>query len=346
MGNAREDFGPGAPGADPPPVLERHPLLRDVTVGAASLVAAALVLVLLVKGFEILLAAFGGLLLGVLLQAPASLLRRVSPLSYPWSLTLVLLLLLGVMGLCVGLLAPQVAEQIDQLIEKVPVLISNAEATLERYGWGRWLLEQGSNGFPEAALRNTAGHFSGLMDITSYLLVALFVGLFAASSPRMYIDGFVGLTPPRAHGRVREILGELGSTLRWWLLGQGVTMIITGVSTMIVMWIFGLPLAVVIGLIVGLLSFIPYLGPIVGAVPVAMIAMTEGLDTLLYVMAAYIGVQMLEGYVATPMVHARTVYLPPVFTIVTQVLLGAVLGMIGFVLATPLAAVLLVLSRF
>jgi predicted PurR-regulated permease PerM len=66
----------------------------------------------------------------------------------------------------------------------------------------------------------------------------------------------------------------------------------------------------------------------------------------MWVLLAYTGVQMLEGYVATPLIHERTVYLPPVFTIITQILLGMVLGIKGFVLATPLAAVLLVLSRF
>jgi predicted PurR-regulated permease PerM len=123
-------------------------------------------------------------------------------------------------------------------------------------------------------------------------------------------------------------------------------MVVIGVSTMIVLFIFGVPLALVVGLIVGLLGFIPYIGPIVGLLPVAMVAATVDATTLLYVLLAYTGVQLVEGYVITPLIHERTVYLPPAFTVFFQILLGMVLGIKGIILATPLAAVLLVLSRF
>jgi predicted PurR-regulated permease PerM len=118
------------------------------------------------------------------------------------------------------------------------------------------------------------------------------------------------------------------------------------VSTTIVLWIFGVPLAILLGLIVGLLGFIPYLGPIFGLLPVGIVAATQGADTLLWVLVAYTAVQMLEGYVLVPIVQEQTVYLPPVFTIVFQILAGFAVGIMGIVFATPLAAVILVLSRF
>jgi predicted PurR-regulated permease PerM len=161
------------------------------------------------------------------------------------------------------------------------------------------------------------------------------VGLFAAANPRLYVDGTVALVPLAKRERAREVMHRLGNALRWWLIGQAIAMLLIGVSTWLVLWAFGVPLAPVLGVIVGLLGFIPYLGPIIGVVPVALVAATLGTTTLLYVLAAYTAVQLVEGYVITPLIQHRMVYLPPVFTIITQILLGTLLGILGFVLALP-----------
>lgn len=308
----------------------------------AITVVTGLLLALFVLGVDILLAAFGGILIAVLLNAFSDLLERRTPLSYPWALTAVVLIVLAVFGLFGWLVAPQIAEQVDQLGERLPGTVSEIEGQLQQYQWGEWVLEQVRNG----AQGGGEGGFSALLDWSSYILVAVFIGLFAAANPRLYREGAVHLFPLRFRARIREVLDELGHTLRWWLIGQGAAMLLIGVSTTIVLWAFGIPLAVVLGLIVGLLGFVPYLGPIIGAVPVALIAATEGGMTLLYVMLAYLGVQTLEGYVATPLIQHRTVFLPPAFTLTTQLLLGTVLGLLGFILATPLAAVVLVLTRY
>lgn len=325
----------------------RDPFVRRLawTVGLAFL--AGLAGVLLFLGIGVLLAAFGGILLAVLLSAAAGGIAGRTPLGYGVSLTALLLLVVLVLGGGGWMLAPQVAEQADELARVVPALVDEVEAFLEQYGWGQWLLEQArQNGMPDWVGAAGGGVVGTLSDMMTYGLVVLFVGLFAAANPGLYTRGIVSLTPRRHRALAEEILAHLGHTLRWWLVGQAITMIIIGVSTMIVLWAFGVPLAILVGMIVGLLGFVPYLGPIFGALPVGMVAATLGAETLLWVLLAYTAVQMLEGYVAVPIVHERTVYLPPVVTIVFQVLLGFVVGVTGIIFATPLAAVLLVLSRF
>jgi predicted PurR-regulated permease PerM len=343
--------------------------LRRVAVVLALAALTAAAAALAVIGMGVLLAAFAGVLIAVVLSAFADALSARTPLAYGWALTVVVLLILALLGGAGWLLGAQVAAQAQEFGRMLPGLVADVEAWLQQHGWGQWLIErvQGDGGAGGAGGAGDEGGGSGgglgataaengmaaglaalswLTDVATYALVAIFVGLFGAANPRLYTDGIVSLTPLRHRERMRELLGELGYTLRWWLVGQGFAMLVIGVSTTIVLLLFGIPLALVLGLIVGLLGFIPYLGPIVGLVPVALVAGTEGATTLLWVLVAYTGVQMLEGYVATPMIHERTVYLPPVFTIVMQVLLGVVLGIKGIVLATPLAAVILVLSRF
>ncbi len=332
--------GSGAAGRGPDSLLSRMVIVVSIVA------AAGLLLLLFVLGIKILLATFGGILIAVLLHAFSAPLARSTFLSYRWALAVVVVAILGILGAGGWLLAPQIAEQADQLGRQLPVALGGIEQYLQQQGWGRLILDQAQRGVLPSVEENGSEALSTISQWSYYFLVAIFVGLFGAASPRLYTEGAVRLVPLRHRARVRDLIVALGHTLRWWLIGQGLAMLLIGVSTMILLWAFGIPLAIVLGLIVGLLGFIPYLGPIIGAVPVALIAATQGPLLLLYVMLAYTGVQMLEGYVATPLIQHRMVYLPPAFTIASQILLGSVLGIIGFVLATPLAAVALVLSRF
>jgi predicted PurR-regulated permease PerM len=361
--------------AEPPPA--QQPFVRRLATVLLLTVVVGGAMALLVLGIDILLAAFAGILLAIFLRACIDLLTRYLPLSDGVAYAAVLLILMSGMGVGGWLLAPHVAEQAEELGQRLPEIADDITESLKQYGWGRQLLsatgasvdgregvpqgetteesgqeddqgqeEGGTGALPEGAAQGAMGLFRVLSTWSTYLLTALFVGLFAAANPALYRDGFIHLFPLPHRARLGEVLDRIGFTLRWWLIGQLFAMLLIGVSTTIVLWAFGVPLAIILGLIVGLLGFVPYLGPIVGLVPVALIAATQDLSTLAYVVAAYTGVQLLEGYVANPLIHQGTVHLPPASTVAIQMLMGAVIGVIGIVLATPLAAVLLVLTHF
>jgi predicted PurR-regulated permease PerM len=347
------------PGMNPPPVRTNHPPASTEVVPARSpfvskvattvliIVIAGLLLTLFLLGLNILLATFAGVLIAVFLRALTDFVTKYTPLPDIWALITVLLLLLIVIGGGGWLLAPQIAEQFDLLVEQMPQMSRRIERSLGEYGWGQWVLDQAQSDTLEGVVTgNVIAFLGGFTTWFTYLVMAFFIGLFAAMNPQLYRDGMVNLFPQRHRPRIRALVDDLSHTLRWWLIGQAITMVIIGVSVTLVLWAFGIPLAIVVGLIVGLLGFIPYAGPILGVIPVALVTVPEGADMVVPVMIAYAIVQMFEGYIAVPLVQQRTVYLPPVFTIVAQVLLGTVLGALGFILATPLAAVVLVLHRF
>jgi predicted PurR-regulated permease PerM len=337
---------PGQPAAGEQLPAQDSFVRRVATVVTITAIA-ALLLPLFILGLDILLAAFAGVLFAVMLRALTDLVKRVTPLPDIWAYATVLVALVAIIGGGGWLLAPQIATQADQLTAQLPGVAREIEQFLQQYRWGQWILEQAQdNDMGGGASQHIGGFFGVLSELSTYILTALFVGLFAAANPRFYTESIVYIFPLRHRSRIRALLNDIGFALRWWIIGQAAAMVLIGVSTMILLWAFGIPLAIVVGLIVGLLGFIPYLGPILGAIPVAIIAATEGTTQLLYVLLAYMGVQLLEGYVATPLIQQRMVHLPPAFTIVAQVLLGAVMGLIGFILATPLAAVVLVLTRF
>lgn len=338
-------------GDDKPRAPARRPGVRSLLGALVGLVLAGLLVALVVLGIDVLLAAFGGVLLAVFLRALADLLKRYVPMRDGFALSAVILLLVGVAsGLAVAL-APQIDRQLTQVGETLPTIAQEVSALLERSPWGRWVLERvQTDGAPAGVADAASGGLTALLATVSewsgHLLTTVFVGLFAAANPWMYKVGLTNLFPLAQRERVARAIDEIGYTLRWWLVGQALSMLVTGVSTTILLLAFGVPLAWVVGPLVGLLGFVPYLGQILGALPVALLAAPQGTDTLILVMIAYTIVQMLEGYVVTPIIQHRTVYLPPVLTIVSQLLLGAALGALGFVFATPLAAVGLVLTRY
>ena len=320
-------------------------------VGAVAVVAlAAAALALVVLSIDIVLATFGGLLVAVLLHALTGLLVRYARVPERAGYPVLLVLLAGLLAAAFVLLAPTVEEQTQRAREEVPRIAADVEGYLEQRFWGRWILDQvrdgGEETAPQDVLAALGALLGGLTNWFYYLLTMLFVGLFAAARPALYVHGTADLFPPAWRPRVRHALEELGFVLRWWLVGQLLSMVVIGVSTWLVLWTLDVPLAAALGLLVGLLGFVPYLGPILGLIPVALIAGTQGVETLFYVSAAYIAVQIVEGYVITPLIQHRMVYLPPMFTVIMQILFGSVLGALGFMFATPLAAVLLVLSRF
>ncbi len=147
--------------------------------------------------------------------------------------------------------------------------------------------------------------------------------------------------------RVRQILVAVGDTLSWWLVGKVGSMLFIGVLTWIGLSILGVPLALTLGLIAGLLSFVPNFGPILSALPAILLAFVPPGSpmTALYVLLLFVGVQLLESNLVTPMIERRTVEIPPALTIVFQLALAVLVGGLGLVLATPLLAVLIVVIQ-
>lgn len=335
---AEAGAAPAAPAHDP--------FVRRVATAVAITAAAGLLLAVFILGIEVFLVAFAGVLLAVFLRALADLLSRRAGLGEGWALTTVVLTLLVLLALGAWLLAPQVLAQVDQVGERLPRIVAEAEAFLQRHGWGRWLLARVQDGDVRDGLGSALG---GVLATAAtwftYLLTLLFVGLFGAASPQLYEDGIVRLFPLRHRVRARQVLGEIGYTLRWWLIGRAVAMSAVGLTTALVLALLGMPFALLLGLIAGLFTFVPYLGPIAAGVPIVLFALLEGPELALYALLAYTAIQVVEGYVLDPLIMQRLVYIPPVLTLVMQVLMAVLIGVLGIAMATPLAAVLVVLAK-
>lgn len=304
---------------------------------------------LLWSAVEVFLLGFSGLLVALLLRGMAEWVGRSVSIPVGWALGLVALLLLGVVGLGGWFMASEVASQLDQLSKSLKESLGSIQGRLERYEWGREALQVPTARDLMSGKFNVFGRIGGVF-ITAFgaianLVIVLFVGLYAAADPATYRRGILHLVPTGRRARAEEVLQTLGTKLRWWLLGRAANMTVVGLLTTVGLWMLGVPLALALGFIAFVLDFIPYIGPIASAVPAVLVGLTLGPMQALYVGLLYFGVQSLESYLLTPLVQQRAVQLPPALTILAQVLLGMLAGVLGLALATPLTVVGVVLVR-
>ena len=178
---------------------------------------------------------------------------------------------------------------------------------------------------------------------TGFILIV--TALYFAISPRLYVGGLVRLFPLPYRPHAARVFRAIGRTLRWWVLGQFVDMVAVGVLTGIGLTLIGIPLALALAVLAGVLTFVPYFGAIAAAVPAAVVALTVSWHAALWVVVLFLGAHSIEGYLISPLVQRRTVALPPAVSILSMTLFGTLFGPLGVILGTPIAAALLITVR-
>jgi predicted PurR-regulated permease PerM len=348
MDDKRTDPVPVAP---PPPEGDRSFLFAQrvlVAVGIATVVL--LVVLLLGYAAEVFLLVFAGILLAIFLRTLSSSVAQVTRLPDPLALTLVLLGLATVLGLGGWLLAPELTRGFASLAQALPDTAERWRAYVQQQSWGQQLLTQ----TPEVgqllpgirdALTRGVGLFSTSLGFVVNVVVILFLGLFFAYEPDLYLDSVIHLVPLHYRPRARAILGQLCKTLRGWLVGRVVTMTEVALLTGLGLWLLGIPYALALAVLVGMCSFVPNIGVVLATVPILCVAWTVSPMHVFYVLALQVGIGLFDGYLFTPLVVQQAVGMPPALVISVQVLMGVLLGGLGVVLATPLVAVAVVLTR-
>jgi predicted PurR-regulated permease PerM len=320
---------------------------------AVAIVAFSILLVwALMYIFDVILLLFAAILLAIFLHGLADYVIRYTGLSEGKAVLLTSLALVASLAFGIWLLAPDVADQIKKLRVDLPIAAQNLTAQLAQYNWGRLLLEQ----IPStdeifqrinktSLLSRVGGYFSSTLGAIANFSLVVLLAIYLASEPRMHARGFSKLFPVSKRHRLSEILTSIYENLRWWLIGKAASMLFIGLVTWIGLYLIGVPLSLTLGLITGLLAFIPNFGPILSAIPAILLGFIDSPIKALYVVILYVGVQLIESNVVTPLIERETVELPPALTILAQLALGVLIGGLGLVLATPLLAVFMVLVQ-
>lgn len=311
---------------------------------------------LLWLGREVLFVAYFGILVGVFLTFFVEKLAdrgvpRLLAAAGVWMLSL--LLLTGLLGA----LWPLLQDQFSIIREQLPQALTRVSSWFEE----QYRAVAGEMGAPDSQIeeevrlrfgQEAASMIAGALPLLNTVVgaltgvaVVLVSGLFIAVDPKLYRHGLERLFPPRSRSLIKRTFAELGHTLRWWMVGTFISMFIIAVMTTIGLWLLDIPVALALGLIAGLLQFIPMFGPILSAVPAVGIALIISPTAVLYVILLYIGIQLVESNFITPLVMKEAVQLPPALTILFQSLMAVIFGFLGLLLAVPILAAGIVLVR-
>jgi predicted PurR-regulated permease PerM len=177
------------------------------------------------------------------------------------------------------------------------------------------------------------------------LVIVLFLAMYIAATPGLYREGLRHLIPHRYRDRGDDLLDALRDTLRQWLIARVMAMVIIGVITGGALALLGVKGAAALGVLAGIMEFVPFFGPVISAVPAIGIALVDSPQKALWVIGLYLIVQQLEGNVVTPLLLEKRLDIPPVLTVVAVSALGVVFGVLGMLIAEPLLAAVLVTTK-
>jgi predicted PurR-regulated permease PerM len=347
-------FPPQAPAPlptrlEPPPPPPLDDLSRRTVVVVLTTLLLLIVAYFVWRGGSVLLLAFAGVLFALFLSALSEGLTGRMRLPYHASLTIVVLALLAVTIGLFWLLASRLSLQIGALSEKLPQSLRHVQQYLSQYPWGRLLLEQvptDAKVLPQLdTFSQLTGLISGVAGFVVAVIVIMFVGIFGAAEPEVYRDGLAHLVPPAYRKRLSDALDALAFNLRWWLVGQVFLMIVVGGTVAIGLWLIGVPEALTLGLMAGILELVPYIGPWIAAVPALLVALLVSPWHLMMTAVIYLGLHIVEAYFLAPLVQRKAILLPPALGIVAQILLGDLFGVVGLFIAAPLTLTVIVLVK-
>lgn len=312
----------------------------------------------MVRTVDVLLVVFLAVLLGVYLRAIADFLRK--RLGFPETVGLLagVALTVGALVGIIFLIAPAVAQQVQDLLANLPQFLTELDATISRIIRGTPVLGRYVGGGTSSLFGSTLNEIFGFLRgaAVPYLkggvefliegVSVLVMALYLARNPDIYLRGIVALTPPRHRKLASGILDELGLTLRAWVVGQLTSMVLLALLTTLGLWLLKVPYFLAFGVFAGVAAIVPFFGTLLSTAIPAFIALgVSGLGKSLAVAGVGVGVHLIEANVVAPVVMERQVNLPPVLTIAGVLLLGKLFGLAGLVVAVPVLAIIMVLVR-
>jgi predicted PurR-regulated permease PerM len=319
-----------------------------VIVGTVGLLIGLVVLLWVLA--EVILMLFLGILLAIVLRFAAGSIEKYTSIPRLWAFGLVIVGLLVTLVASSLWLIPNIVDQFEELAIQVQVANAQLLEFLDRSPLSEDLVPDffdDPTGLPgmRQVLGNLTTTFAQGFGILANVLFILFTSLFLAVSPNRYRDGLIRLVPPPGRRRARDVTNHVVSGLKSWLVGRMLSMVLLAVIMSIGLTLMGVPLALALGVLTGLLEFIPVVGPLLSAVPAILMGFTVSPMKAVYVALFYLVIQQLEGNVITPIVQMKTASLPPVITLTAVVAMGILFGPLGILTATPLAVVILILVQ-
>jgi predicted PurR-regulated permease PerM len=325
----------------PGPAEMRDPLIRHELKRASVWFGLALAIAAIIFLAQPLLLIFAGIVLASMLDGGTRLLGRVLPIGRGWRLAIVTIAAVAFIVWVFYFAGTELTGQAERLREVITAQINRILA------WGNSLgIVQGGAGVQQlggqimGSLGRLGSAVSSALGVVASTVMILVIGIFIAVEPRLYQRGVAWMLPLGSRERFYCTAENMGFTLRRLMAGRLVGMAVEGIGTWILLALGGVPMAALLGILTGLLAFIPNIGAIVSGVLIVLAGFSVSMNAGLWAIAVYFIVQTVDGYLIVPYVARKTVDLAPALVLGAQLLFGALFGLMGLMLADPIVAMI------
>ncbi len=317
------------------PLMKREAGKAFVWIGMAALFALAVVLV------QPILLIIGALVFAAMLDGGVRLLGKVMPIGRGWRLLIVCLSALAFLIWLVIFAGNQLVAQAAEL----PALLEEQFNRILALGESLGLTAdandlKGLAGQVMGGIGQVTSAVTGALGALSSLFMIVVLGIFIAVEPRLYERGIAWMLPMEERGHFYGTMQKMGYALRRLLAGRLLGMVVEGIGTWIMLALYGVPMAALLGLLTGLLAFLPNIGAILSGLIMILVGFSGGVEMGLFTIFVYLFVQTVDGYLIVPMVARKTVDLAPALVLGAQLIFGALFGILGLALADPIVAML------
>lgn len=338
------DKGPApSPVEEPGPSDFSDPQIRRELAKAAVWLGLAVAIALAALLAQPLLLIVGGLVFASMLDGGARLLGRVLPIRRGWRLAIVCLAAVLFLVWTVFLAGSQFAAEAENMRIVVTTQVNRI------LGWAAGMGFASANATAEIQ-KQIMGSFGQLtsavgsaLGAVSSVAMIIVIGIFVAIDPRLYERGIAWMLPLEKRADFYVTTARMAYMMRRLMAGRLVGMAVEGVGTWLLLSAGGVPMAALLGVLTGLLAFLPNIGSIISGILTVLVGFSAGVDTGLWAIGVYAVVQTVDGYLIVPMVAKRAVDLAPALVLSAQLLFGALFGLLGLTFADPIVAMLKVM---
>ena len=325
-----------APDADDARFIRRALILIVIIAVTAAVLRAG----------DLIILAFGSILGAIVIHAIADLYAARLRAPPRTALALGMATMLALLGFLGWLFAVAFHDQVALLVTQGPAILARFSQQASASPIGAKLVSAIKAAYAGSqAARDVGGLVRGAGEIVLNFLILLFGAFFLAANPPVYERGLLLLVPPAKRQAAEDALFDVGSTLKLWLRAQLIQMTTMGVLVGLGLWVAGVPSAPALGLLTGLSEFIPYVGPIAAMVPALGLAATQGPTPVLWVLAVFVGVRIVQSNLITPFVTNQVISIPPAVTLFAIIGIGYVFGLFGLFFSAALLVVIFTLIR-
>ncbi len=331
--------------ADKPVIKENKELTYTQKVWQAVAIVALLVGTILVArvAFNVILMIMAGALIATYFHGLGDLIERKTRLKRKYAMLISVIGTIAIILFLLWFMGTKIQQQIAELSDTLPHTISNVKAKMADSPIGKKVLDSLSGQDSGKLMATAQSFFSTSFGVIGDLYIIMFLGIFFTANPSLYKNGILTLVPKERKTAGRCIMDRISQALKGWLKGMMISMVLVTILISVGLSIIGMPVAMVLGLITGLLELVPNLGSLLAMIPGVLLALTVSTKMGIIVALLYITSQTISANIITPLVQKKMINLPPALTLISQLIMGAISGALGVILAVPLLAIVIIL---